>query len=122
MIMLKKLRKILILSLVFILGVAGTALFLNNETTDDRSDMNDCSLPEVMVQIAGVNANRMPGYRQEMQTDYIRDSITPLETSKELTLTVNPYNSEVKSLSYEIRTSEGSKVLENRKVKNLENQ
>lgn len=32
---------------------------------------------------------------------------------------MNPYDSEVKSFSYEIRTSDGSKVLENKKIKNL---
>ena len=44
----------------------------------------------------------------------------PLDTSKELSLVVNPYDTEVTSLSYEIRTSDGSKVLENRKVKSLD--
>ena len=33
---------------------------------------------------------------------------------------VNPYDTKVTSLSYEIRTSDGSKVLENRKVKSLD--
>ncbi|MFR8352703.1 MAG: hypothetical protein ACLVB1_08510 [Blautia obeum] len=31
------------------MGVAGTAFLMNNETTDDRSDMNNPTLPEVMV-------------------------------------------------------------------------
>lgn len=54
-----------------------------------------------------------------MQADFSRDSVTPLDTSKKLTFKVNPYDSEVKSFSYEIRTSDGSKVLENKKIKNL---
>ena len=93
---------------------------LNSETTDDRSDMNDSVLPEVMVEFDGSYANRMYGYSQIMQADFIRDSVTPLDTSKKLVLAVNPYDTKVKSLSYEIRTSDGSKVLENRKVKSLE--
>ena len=43
-------KRFLVLLVVFILGVAGTAFLMNNETTDDRSDMNDAVLPEVMVQ------------------------------------------------------------------------
>ena len=109
-----------ILLIVFVLGVAGSALLLNSETTDDRSDMNDSVLPEVMVEFDGSYANRMYGYSQIMQADFIRDSVTPLDTSKKLVLAVNPYDTKVKSLSYEIRTSDGSKVLENRKVKSLE--
>lgn len=117
--MIKILRRIAVLLIVFVLGVAGTAFLLNSETTDDRSDMNNPSLPEVMVDIGGVTANRMYGYMQPMQADFTRDSLTPLDTTKKLTFVVNPYEAKVKSLSYEIRTSDGSKVLENKKIKNL---
>ena len=93
---------------------------MNNETTDDRSDMNDAVLPEVMVQFGDVLTNRMYGYRQPMEADFVRDSVTPLDTTKKLTLVVNPYDTKVRNLSYEIRTSDGSKVMENRTIKSLE--
>jgi len=105
--------------LVFIAGIAGTALLLNNETTDDRSDMNDPFLPEVMVQLDDVLTNRMYGYVMKMQTDFMRDSVTPLDTTRTLTFVINPYQTNVRNLSYEIRTSDGSKVIENHKIKNL---
>ena len=113
------LKKAGILLLVFLLGTAGTALLLNSESTDNRSDFNDAVFPEVMVDMNDTLINRMYGYAQPMQADFTRDSVTPLDTSKELTFKVNPYDSEVKSFSYEIRTSDGSKVLENKKIKNL---
>ena len=118
--MIKFLRRAVILLFVFVLGVAGSSFLLNSETTDDRSDMNDPVFPEVMVDFDGEYANRMYGYAQPMQSDFTRDSVTPLDTSRELDLVINPYATKVKSLSYEIRTSDGSKVLENRKVKSLD--
>lgn len=118
--MIKFLRRAVILLFVFVLGVAGSSFLLNSETTDDRSDMNDPVFPEVMVDFDGEYANRMYGYAQPMQSDFTRDSVTPLDTSRELSLVINPYATKVKSLSYEIRTSDGSKVLENRKVKSLD--
>ena len=42
------LKKAGILLLVFLLGTAGTALLLNSESTDNRSDFNDAVFPEVM--------------------------------------------------------------------------
>ena len=120
--MIKFLRKAVILLFIFVLGVAGSSFLLNSETTDDRSDMNDSVFPEVMVNFDGNYANRMYGYAQPMQSDFTRDSVTPIDTSKELSFAINPYNTTVKSLSYEIRTSDGSKVLENRKIKNLSKQ
>lgn len=113
-------KSFLVLLVVFILGVAGTAFLMNNETTDDRSDMNDAVLPEVMVQFGDVLTNRMYGYRQPMEADFVRDSVTPLDTTKKLTLVVNPYDTKVRNLSYEIRTSDGSKVMENRTIKSLD--
>ena len=118
--MIKFLRRAVILLFIFVLGVAGSSLLLNSETTDDRSDMNDPVFPEVMVDFDGEYANRMYGYAQPMQSDFTRDSVTPLDTSRELSLVINPYATKVKSLSYEICTSDGSKVLENRKVKSLD--
>ena len=70
--------------------------------------MNDSTFPELMVDIGGNYANRMYGYAQPMQADFTRDSITPLDTSKKLSFVINPYDTKVKSLSYEIRTSDGS--------------
>ncbi|MDO4307991.1 MAG: hypothetical protein Q4C77_14315 [Eubacteriales bacterium] len=113
------LRRFLLLFVIFVLGVGGTAFLLNSETTDDRSDMNNPTLPEVMVEYGGTLCNRMYGYVQQMQADFTRDSLTPLDTTRALTFAINPYDTEVRSLAYEIRTSDGSKVLENKKIKNL---
>lgn len=115
----KILRRAAVLFLVFVLGVAGTTFLLNSETTDDRSNMNNPTLPEVMVNIGGSLTNRMYGYVQPMQTDFTRECLTPLDTTKQLSFVINPYEAKVNSLAYEIRTSDGSKVLENKIVKNL---
>ena len=117
--MLKVLKRFLILLVIFILGVTGTVFLMNNETTDDRSDMNNPTLPELMVDFNGTLANRMYGYRQPMEADFVRDSVTPLDTTKKLTIAINPYDEKVKSLSYEVRTSDGTKIVENRKIKDL---
>lgn len=116
----KLLTKFLILFLVFLVGVSGTALLLNSQSTDDRSDLNDATLPEVMIDIDGNLVNRMYGYTQSMQADFTRNSVTPLDTSKKLSVVIDPYHTEVTGFAYEIRTSDGSKVLENKKIKNLE--
>lgn len=94
--MIKFLRRAVILLFVFVLGVAGSSFLLNSETTDDRSDMNDPVFPEVMVDFDGNYANRMYGYAQPMQSDFTRDSVTPIDTSKELSFVINAYDTKVK--------------------------
>ena len=55
----KILKKAGILLLVFLFGVIITSLFLNSESTDDRSDFNDATFPEVMIDLDGTLINRM---------------------------------------------------------------
>lgn len=113
-------RKFAVLLLLFVLGVAGTAFLMNSRSTDDRSDMNNPTLPEVMVDFGGTLSNLMHGYRQQMQADFVRECVTPLDTAKTLSLVIDPHESEVKSLAFEIRSSDGQKVIENRKISALE--
>ena len=67
--MMKILRKGAILLVIFVAVVAGTSFLMNSQSTDNRSDMNDATLPEVMVKIGSTQANKMYGYKQAMQTD-----------------------------------------------------
>lgn len=113
-------RKFAVLLLIFVLGVVGTAFLMNSRSTDDRSDMNNPTLPEVMVDFGGTLSNLMHGYRQHMQADFVRECVTPLDTTKMLSLVIDPHESEVKSLSFEIRSSDGQKVIENRKINVLD--
>ena len=115
-----RLRRMAVLFLVFIASTAITALLLNSESTDNRQTMNSPTMAEVMVDFGGNLCNLMYGYSQPMQTDFVRDSVTPLDTTKKLTFVILPYDRQVYSLAYEIRSSDGSKVIENRKMKNLE--
>ncbi len=108
-----------ILLAIFIASVAITTLLMNKESTNNISDMNPPKLPEVLVDIDGTLANRMYGYRQEMQVDFNRDSLTPVDTTRKISLAIKSFDQEINGLSYEIRTSDGSKVIENQTVKEL---
>ena len=115
----KILGRALALLVVFVVSVAGTAFGLHRSDTQDRQNMNEPTLAEVMEEFDGILANRMCGYTVPMQAEFVRDCITPLDTTKKISFVVNPYDLRVDSLSYEIRTPDGLKVLENRKIKNL---
>ena len=105
----KIIRKGAVLLVLFVVVVAGSALLMNSQSTDNRSDMNDATLPEVMVKIGSTQANKMYGYKQVMQTDFMRGSITPLDTTKKLTFEINPYSDSVTGLAYEVRTSDAAR-------------
>ena len=116
----KVLTKLGVLLLIFILGVIGFSSFMNKETTENKMDMEEASLPVLSMMYEGQEMNRMYGYAQEMQVDFMRDSLTPVGTDKKMTVSILPYDHKIKNLVYEVRTSDGSKVVENAKIKNFE--
>ena len=61
--MMKILRKGVILLVIFVAVVAGTSFLMNSQSTDNRSDMNDATLPEVMVKCIKMNQPRMANIR-----------------------------------------------------------
>lgn len=111
--------RISVLLVVFIAAVAATTLFMNSENTDNTGDLNAATLPEVLVDINGTLANRMFGYKQEMQVDFNRDSLTPVDTTREINLAIAPHEEKINGLSYEVRTSDGSRVVENQSVRDM---
>ena len=117
----KKLRKAGILLVIFILGVFVFSGIMNNkETTDNKTDMEGAKMPVLSMEYMGMEVNQMHGHVQEMQTSNMRDHLTPIEKDKNITVCIRPYGHKIKSLVYEIRTSDGSKVVENAKIKNFE--
>lgn len=116
----KILMKLGILLVIFLLGVIGFSGFMNKETTDNKMDMEPATLPVISMKNGDAKMNPMYGYTQEMQVDFMRDSLTPVGTEKELTVSIQPFGHKVQDLVYEVRTSDGSKVVENARIKNFE--
>ncbi|MCA5963191.1 hypothetical protein LC724_26160 [Blautia sp. RD014234] len=91
--------KLGVLLLIFILGVIGFSSFMNKETTENKMDMEEASLPVLSMMYEGQEMNRMYGYAQEMQVDFMRDSLTPVGTDKKMTVSILPYDHKIKTLS-----------------------
>lgn len=113
------LTKIGILAALFVIAVLVISSRMNKQTTDNKTDLEATSLPVLSMEIDGNELNQLLGYKQEMQVDFMRDSLTPIETDKEITLAITPCGHKIKSVAYEVRTSDGSKVVENAKIKSF---
>ena len=109
----KRIIKAGILLAVFLLGVAGFSCLMNQKGTDNKTDMETAVMPVMAMLLGDTEVNRMYGYAQEMETDYLRDTLTPVGTDKTLGVSITPNGQEIDSLVYEIRTFDGDKVVEN---------
>lgn len=118
----KIIRRIIVLFLVFVGGVVGFSCLMNSENTDNRTDFQTPEVPCMAMLMGDTEVNRMYGYAKNMETDYVRDTLTPIGTDKTLAVSITPYGREIESLVYEIKSSDGGKVIENNKIKKFKEQ
>ena len=93
---------------------------MNSQNTDNKTDLQTAVIPCMAMKIGNTEVNRMYGYAQDMDESYMRDTLTPVGTDKTLAVSITPYGRKIESLVYEIRTADGSKVVENNKIKNFQ--
>jgi hypothetical protein len=111
---------VVVLTVIFVVSVVGFERWINQTTPSTAEAMESSTFPLVYMQNKGVNYNCLHGYAQEMDVNYIRDTVTVLPDSHELDIQIQPFDTSIESVSYEVLTLDGSQSLENTKVIKLE--
>ena len=98
---------------IFILTIFITSQIINEGKTDLTSEMKEATLPVVsLVTLEGL-ANEMPGYTMDMQTEFIRDSITQMSSTRKLSFQIDTRGTEISTIAYELRNIAGDRLIEN---------
>ncbi len=111
-----KIIKIIVLLIIFVGSVLVISKISNKDNMGTTASMSDASFPVVYAKVDGYKVNRMLGYAADMEENYIRDSITPLPEDRNLLIQIDKYNRAIKSISYEIRSMDTTRLVENTKV------
>ncbi len=104
------------LLVIFIAAVVVFENLINQSLPTGAEDMASSTFPLVYIQNRGVNYNCLHGYANEMDVNYIRDTVTVLDDSHELDIQIQPFSTNIESVSYEVLTLDGTQSLENTKV------
>ncbi len=117
---LKKVQKaavhILILLGVFVTALFGFERWINQDVPNTAEGMESSSFPLIYMQNNDVSYNCLHGYAYEMDVNYIRDTVTVLGSSHKLNIQIQPFSSNIESISYEILSIDGRESLENTNV------
>lgn len=110
---------------IFFGVVLFAALFLfetvmNLGNTDMTAEMPPASYPLVYMNVSGEQVNCLHGYRNEMEAAYMRDTITPLENSRELGITVEKFGTGIDTVSYQVRSGDGGRLIEEGEIAEYE--
>ena len=107
---------IVVLTVIFVLAVIGFSRWINQPTPSTAQTMANSSFPLVYMQNRGVSYNCLHGYSQEMDVNYIRDTVTVLPDNHQLDVQIQPFDTNIESASYEVLTLDGTRSLENTNI------
>lgn len=91
---------------------------MNRGNTDLTVDMEPATLPVVSVKLGGERVNCLRGYSEDMQANYLRDTLTPLPENRRLAVEIDTFGTEVSGISYEVRSLDTTRLVENTEVYN----
>ncbi len=89
---------------------------MNMGSADMTGEMAPASLPTAFVVVDGNEVNMMHGYTTEMDPSAMHETITPIPLSRSLEITVHPYQVSVRKLSFEVRSSDGERLVESTEI------
>lgn len=108
----KILIKGLIVVFMFFASLFVISGVMNKGNTDMTMEMAGADFPVVYMEYAGRQINELHGYREEMEVNYMRDSITPLSSGRQISLRMDCYGRQIEGLAFEVRTVDGERLIE----------
>ena len=112
----KRIINIAIVIAVFFIALFVAGSIINQGTTDMTMEMGQATFPVVTVRFNGIEMNPMHGYRKEMKTNLMRESITPLMSGRKVSLQIDRFGAEISSMAFEVRSVDGERLIENTQI------
>lgn len=104
--------KIIILFLIFA-GVIAVYFILNHkEPVSPADNLDIATLPVITMHYDSLEFNALHGYTSQMEAQYMRDVITPLDSKRQLPITIYRYDNNIAGISYEVRSLDTSRLIE----------
>ncbi|MEG0961357.1 MAG: hypothetical protein RR139_10975 [Lachnospiraceae bacterium] len=112
----KALIKIIVLIAVFCTTVLVAGFVTHKNNVDLTSEMKSTTLPVIYLQEEETQVNQLFGYTKEMDGTAMRDTITPLNETRKLPVTIKAYETQVDEISYQVRTLDMDRLVEEEKI------
>lgn len=103
----------IVLGLVFFAALFVISRIMNKGNNDLTVEMPAAEFPVIYMGMDGILYNELHGYAQEMDTAYMRDTITALNEGRSTQFRIALYGQEIDDISYEIRSVDGERLIEN---------
>lgn len=105
---------------VFIISLIVIGFYMNKGNTDMTAVMSRAALPTVAVSVDDTEINLMRGYADVMEPAGMRMGITPIGEQRQVDVVIHTHGQEIKNAAYEVRSIDGSRLIENTPMTELE--
>ena len=112
----KTIIKIAVCVVVFIASAFIIGGIMNQGHNNMTMEMAPATLPVITMESGGVACNELHGNTVEMDVAYQKDTVTMLGEGRQVNFTVDTYGREVTGISMEVRSIDGSRLIENGEV------
>lgn len=109
----KVIIKLIAFCSVFVLSLLVVSRLINHGHDNLTMDMSPATLPLVTMEWEGVPYNELHGYTTAMDVAFQRDTVTVLDENRAADFMVETYGENVTGISMEVRSADGSRLIEN---------
>lgn len=108
---------IILIALLLVVGIVVGGFYaysewvLEDEVEINMMELGSPTLPQIAFLEEGYEVNTLVGYTKQMDILTMRDTISPLTPQGNLDLVLKPYENEIAQVSYQVLSSDGTKIL-----------
>lgn len=108
--------KAVVFAAVFILALNVAGRIMNKGHDNLTVEMSQAGFPVITMELDGVAYNRLYGYAHAMDVAFQRDAVTVLGADRDTGFRVDTFGENVTKISIEVRSIDGSRLIENREL------
>lgn len=112
----KTIIRIAVCVVVFLASALIIGSIMNQGHNNMTMEMAPATLPMITMESGGVACNELHGNTAEMDVAYQKDCITLLGEGRQANFTVDTFGREITGISTEVRSIDGSRLIENSEV------
>ena len=112
----KTIIRIAVCVVVFLASALIIGSIMNQGHNNMTMEMTPATLPMITMESGGVACNELHGNTVEMDVAYQKDCITLLGEGRQANFTVDTFGREITGISTEVRSIDGSRLIENSEV------
>lgn len=104
--------KVIVLVIVFISVIALYFTFNHKEPQLPEEHLEVATLPVITMHYNNTELNALHGYTSPMEARYMRSVVTPLNSDRQLTISIHRYDNNIAGIAYEVRSLDTTRLIE----------